>query len=87
MCGSHYKNLFVQLFLNSSAYFTLWFRILKSVRDTCADWYRGTEPQNDPAMQGKKDPEGGFAIKLPRRNVDPSSTQVSMQMNFKWTCK
>ena len=53
------------------------FRILKSVRETCADWYRGSEPQNDPAMHGKKDPEGGFPIKLPRRNADPSSTQVS----------
>ncbi|KAL8601614.1 hypothetical protein ACOMHN_003880 [Nucella lapillus] len=53
-------------------------RILKSVRDTCADWYRGTEPQNDPALQGKKDPDGGFAIKVPRRNADPSSTQLYM---------
>ncbi|KAK7103491.1 cytoplasmic FMR1-interacting protein 1 homolog [Littorina saxatilis] len=53
-------------------------RILKSVRDTCADWYRGTEPQGDPAMQGKKDPDGGFPIKLPRRNADPSSTQLYM---------
>lgn len=53
-------------------------RILKSVRDTCSDWYRGTEPQNDPAMAGKKDAEGGFPIKLPRRNADPSSTQLYM---------
>ncbi|XP_076441680.1 cytoplasmic FMR1-interacting protein 2-like [Babylonia areolata] len=53
-------------------------RILKSVRDTCADWYRGTEPENDPALHGKKDPEGGFAIKVPRRNADPSSTQLYM---------
>ncbi|KAK7504118.1 hypothetical protein BaRGS_00004422, partial [Batillaria attramentaria] len=53
-------------------------RILKAVRETCADWYRGTEPQNDPALHGKKDPEGGFPIKLPRRNTDPSSTQLYM---------
>lgn len=53
-------------------------RIIKAVRETCADWYRGTEPQNDPALSGKKDPEGGFPIKLPHRNTDPSSTQLYM---------
>ena len=47
-----------------------------SVRDTCADWIRGIEPQDDPALRGKKDPESGFEIKVPRRNVGPSSTQV-----------
>lgn len=40
-----------------------------SVRETCADWQRGVEPLQDPALKGKKDPENGFAIKVPRRNV------------------
>ena len=34
------------------------------------------EPENNPAMHGKKDLEGVSPIKLPRRNADPSSTQV-----------
>lgn len=52
--------------------------IIMSVRETCADWLRGTEPQDDPALKGKKDPENGFEIKVPRRNVGPSSTQLYM---------
>lgn len=43
--------------------------IIVSVRETCADWQRGVEPQSDPALKGKKDPETGFGIKVPRRNV------------------
>lgn len=43
--------------------------ILMSVRETCADWQRGVEPQADPALKGKKDPDNGFGIKVPRRNV------------------
>ncbi|XP_025103789.1 cytoplasmic FMR1-interacting protein 2-like isoform X2 [Pomacea canaliculata] len=53
-------------------------RIIKTVRDACADWFRGAEPEDDPALRGKKDPEGGFPIKLPKRKVDPSSTQLYM---------
>lgn len=50
-----------------------------SVRETCADWQRGMEPLADPALKGKKDPDnGGFQIKVPRRNVGPSSTQLYM---------
>ncbi|KAL5012024.1 hypothetical protein ScPMuIL_010575 [Solemya velum] len=49
-----------------------------SVRDTCVDWIRGVEPTDDPATKGKKDPEDGFFIKVPRRNVGPSSTQLYM---------
>lgn len=45
------------------------FSILMSVRETCADWQRGVEPQADPALKGKKDPDNGFGIKVPRRNV------------------
>ena len=51
-------------------------RIMVSVRETCADWLRGVEPHDDPALKGKKDPDDGFHIKVPRRNVGPSSTQV-----------
>ncbi|XP_057381354.1 cytoplasmic FMR1-interacting protein-like isoform X1 [Daphnia carinata] len=52
--------------------------IIVSVRETCADWIRGTEPQDDPATKGKKDPDNGFDIQVPRRNVGPSSTQLYM---------
>ncbi|XP_050433683.1 cytoplasmic FMR1-interacting protein [Adelges cooleyi] len=52
--------------------------ILVSVRETCADWQRGVEPSADPALKGKKDPDVGFGIKVPRRNVGPSSTQLYM---------
>ena len=59
-----------------------WWRVLSSilvsVRETCADWIRGTEPHDDPVLKGKKDPETGFEIKVPRRNVGPSSTQLYM---------
>ena len=51
--------------------------ILLAVRDTCADWLRGVEPQDDPATKGKKEDEG-FHIKVPSRNVGPSSTQLYM---------
>lgn len=43
--------------------------IIMSVRETCADWQRGVEPLADPALKGKKDPDSGFGIKVPRRNV------------------
>jgi len=52
--------------------------IIMSVRETCAEWQRGIEPHDDPALQGKKDPTQGFDIKVPRRNVGPSSTQLYM---------
>lgn len=29
--------------------------IILSVRETCADWIRGIEPHDDPALKGKKD--------------------------------
>merc|ERR1719158_668712 len=48
--------------------------IIMSVRETCAEWQRGIEPHDDPALSGKKDPASGFDIKVPRRNVGPSST-------------
>lgn len=40
------------------------------------DWETGHEPFNDPALRGEKDPKSGFDIKVPRRAVGPSSTQV-----------
>ncbi|KAJ0184305.1 hypothetical protein K1T71_000728 [Dendrolimus kikuchii] len=52
--------------------------IIVSVRETCGDWARGCEPQQDPALRGKKDGEASFTIKVPRRNVGPSSTQLYM---------
>lgn len=52
--------------------------IIVSVRETCADWLRGVEPQDDPALRGKKDSDESFQIKVPRRNVGPSSTQLYM---------
>lgn len=65
-----------------SLIFFLYFSIVMSVRETCADWLRGVEPQDDPALKGKKDPENGFDIKVPRRNVGPSSTQVIVSENY-----
>lgn len=44
-------------------------RILVSVRETSADWIKGVEPPEDPALKGKKDPDNGFEIKVNRRNV------------------
>ncbi len=52
--------------------------ILLAVRDTCVDWYKGKEPDDDPAMKGKKDGENVFKIDRPARFVGPSSTQVSI---------
>lgn len=44
--------------------------IIVSVRETCADWHIGVEPQADPALKGKKDTDTGFGVpKVPRRNV------------------
>jgi cytoplasmic FMR1 interacting protein len=35
-----------------------------SVRETCAEWQRGIEPHDDPALKGKKDPDSGYDIKV-----------------------
>ena len=43
--------------------------IIMSVRETCADWQKNVDLLTDPALKGKKDPEGGFNIAIPRRNV------------------
>lgn len=52
------------------------FSIIVSVRETCADWHFGVEPLGDPALKGKKDPDNGFGIKVPRRNVGQSSILI-----------
>lgn len=52
--------------------------IIMSVRETSADWINGSEPIQDPALKGKKDPDNGFPINVPRLNVGPSSTQLYM---------
>ncbi|XP_037086734.1 cytoplasmic FMR1-interacting protein-like isoform X2 [Pollicipes pollicipes] len=52
--------------------------IITSIRETCADWQHGVQPQDDPMLRGKKDPDSGFSIKVPRRRVGPSSTQLYM---------
>lgn len=50
--------------------------VLQAIRKTICDWEGGREPPNDPCLRGEKDPKGGFDIKVPRRAVGPSSTQV-----------
>lgn len=45
------------------------YSILVSVRESCADWIRNYKPEEDPAMKGKKDPDSGFDIKIPKRVV------------------
>ena len=52
------------------------------MRETCADWIRGTEPHDDPALKGKKDPETGFDIKVPRRNVGMSTCVAAYSYFF-----
>lgn len=47
-----------------------------SVRETCADWQRGVDPNQDPALKGKKDPDSGFNLKVPRRNVGKYAINV-----------
>ena len=54
--------------------------ILLAVRDTCVDWFKGKEPDDDPALRGKKDPDSGFKIERPPRYIGPSSTQVTQRI-------
>lgn len=55
--------------------------ILQAIRKTVCDWEGGHEPFNDPALRGEKDPKSGFDVKVPRRAVGPSSTQVTPSTN------
>ncbi|KAF7253790.1 Cytoplasmic FMR1-interacting protein 1 [Varanus komodoensis] len=52
--------------------------VLQAIRKTVCDWEGGHEPFNDPALRGEKDPKSGFDVKVPRRAVGPSSTQLYM---------
>uniref|UniRef100_A0A803TDL6 Cytoplasmic FMR1 interacting protein 1 n=1 Tax=Anolis carolinensis TaxID=28377 RepID=A0A803TDL6_ANOCA len=52
--------------------------VLQAIRKTVCDWEGGREPFNDPALRGEKDPKSGFDVKVPRRAVGPSSTQLYM---------
>uniref|UniRef100_A0A9L0RMM6 Cytoplasmic FMR1 interacting protein 1 n=1 Tax=Equus caballus TaxID=9796 RepID=A0A9L0RMM6_HORSE len=48
------------------------------IQRLCVTGRQGHEPFNDPALRGEKDPKSGFDIKVPRRAVGPSSTQLYM---------
>ncbi|XP_072014112.1 cytoplasmic FMR1-interacting protein 1-like [Amphiura filiformis] len=50
--------------------------VLLRIRDACANWLNGNAPVDDPSMKGKKDPPDGFKIKVPRKRVSPSTTQI-----------
>jgi cytoplasmic FMR1 interacting protein len=56
--------------------------ILLAVRDTCVDWSKGKEPDDDPCLKGKKDPDNCFKIDRPPRFIGPSSTQVRLQIIY-----
>ena len=56
--------------------------ILLAVRDTCVDWSKGKEPDDDPCLKGKKDTDNCFKVDRPPRFIGPSSTQVSLQKSF-----
>lgn len=58
--------------------------VLQAIRKTICDWEGGREPPNDPCLRGEKDPKGGFDIKVPRRAVGPSSTQVCECLSPVW---
>lgn len=53
---------------------------IKSVRSTCADWMQGIEDPIDRANKAdlSKSIVADFEIRVPRRNVGPSSTQLYM---------
>ena len=51
-------------------------RILLSIRETGGDWADGQHGRGDPILKGEKDPKAGPNIKIPDRDIGPSSTQV-----------
>lgn len=77
LCSCFRGNLWLMLIQLVITVFVLFFSVLQAIRKTICDWEAGREPHNDPALRGEKDPKGGFDIKVPRRAVGPSSTQVS----------
>lgn len=77
-CSSSVKATLYVSTTNSSSHCS----VLQAIRKTVCDWETGREPHNDPALRGEKDPKGGFDIKVPRRAVGPSSTQVCLAYPF-----
>lgn len=57
---------------------TLLKTILLSIRETGGDWTDAQHGRQDPIMKGEKDPKSGPSIKIPERDVGPSSTQLYM---------
>ncbi|CAH3019681.1 unnamed protein product [Porites evermanni] len=57
---------------------TLLKTILLSIRETGGDWADGQHGRGDPILKGEKDPKAGPNIKIPDRDVGPSSTQLYM---------
>ena len=58
-----------------------------SVRETCAEWQRGIEPHDDPALKGKKDPDTGFDIKVIMQTKEVLSISITfLKVYFEnWT--
>lgn len=52
-------------------------RVLLSIRDTGGDWIDGVYGDKDPVLKGEKDAKTGHQVKIPDRDVGPSSTQVA----------
>ena len=57
-------------------------RILLSIRETGGDWADGQHGRGDPILKGEKDPKAGPNIKIPHRDIGPSSTQVEIWYQF-----
>lgn len=62
--------------------FCFYSRILLSIRETGGDWADGQHGRGDPILKGEKDPKAGPNIKIPDRDIGPSSTQVKICYQF-----
>ena len=51
-----------------------------SVRETCAEWQRGIEPHDDPALKGKKDPDQGYDIKVIKTGMTISISREAQKI-------
>ena len=51
-----------------------------SVRETCAEWQRGIEPHDDPALKGKKDPDQGYDIKVIKTGMTTSISREEQKI-------
>ena len=65
----------MKIYLQKS-YPDLFFSVLLTIREACANWLNGNVPSDDPCLKGKKDPPEGYKIEVPKKSVAPSSTQV-----------